>query len=761
MRFRLLSALGFLLAGCVPGAPARAATYYIDSAAGNDASADPTSPATPWKSLAPLAARRFSPGDRILLKGGSLFRAQLAIGPQNGSGEAGRPIVVDRYGEGSRPILDSGRAEGPVVHVANVSHWEITGLEVTTATATADGNRQGFLVEARDFGVMTHVYIRDCVIRDIRGDGTKKTGGIFYTVTGKAVPSRFHDVRVEDNRLVNVARSGMRIIHDASAEKFGIPDPAPPPLGQGDVLSTGIVIRNNVLQHIAGDGIVARFSIGTLVEHNLVDDSGRSSLDHNAGLWAFRSLATVFQHNEVSNTRKLGGNKDGTALDVDFDADGTVFQYNYTHGNAGGFLLVMGAGEAGRAGPRNAVVRYNVSRNDRLRVMSMARDVTQDANFQFYNNTFFLGDDLRAVVDSNDNPAEGEDISPFTFSNNIFYRGAGRIARFFHPTFRNSPEQPLHRGTWNANVFHDLRVDDLPQHGAGNRTEDPRFVHPGEAGAAAYRLQSDTPYASNGEKVAGHGGRDFFGAPLPDQRPTRGAVQWGSEPQANADPAASAEAAVDAGPAVMYVNGSAISAREFQLALREEAAPVFGHFAEAYGATDSEDFWTRRFGPDGEVPVERARQQAGTTLKRWKIEQLLARELGIAGDTNYAATLTAWSRENRRRQGAPDKRGIVAGPIAYEESDYADHTRSQWREQLLGTWMRREAPASREELEKIYETEKAACAARGITIVPFLDAEPELRLRHARETLDAELSRRVLNAAVSVIPEVYQRMGVR
>jgi hypothetical protein len=179
-------------------------------------------------------------------------------------------------------------------------------------------------------------------------------------------------------------------------------------------------------------------------------------------------------------------------------------------------------------------VRYNISQNDRLRVMSTARNVTEDHNFQFYNNTIYLGEDLRAVVDSNDSPPGGEDLTPFTFTNNIFYRGAGRIARFFNPSFHDSPELPLHRGTWNGNVFYDLGVDDLPRHGARNRSEDPRFLRPGGAGkglagATAYQLQQSSPYLSDGDPVANAGGRDFFGTPLPGHAPTRGAAQASEE----------------------------------------------------------------------------------------------------------------------------------------------------------------------------------------------------------------------------------------
>ncbi len=76
-------------------------TYYVDSAAGNDANAG-TRANAPWRTLDKVNAATFQPGDRILLKAGSSWTGQLW---PKGSGTAAKPIVVDRYGQGAKPAI--------------------------------------------------------------------------------------------------------------------------------------------------------------------------------------------------------------------------------------------------------------------------------------------------------------------------------------------------------------------------------------------------------------------------------------------------------------------------------------------------------------------------------------------------------------------------------------------------------------------------------------------------------------------------------
>lgn len=78
-------------------AAAAGTTYYVDSALGSDNSSG-TSETAAWKTLGKVNSTTFSPGDRILLKAGSVWTNQYL--DLQGSGTEGNPITVDRYGSG-------------------------------------------------------------------------------------------------------------------------------------------------------------------------------------------------------------------------------------------------------------------------------------------------------------------------------------------------------------------------------------------------------------------------------------------------------------------------------------------------------------------------------------------------------------------------------------------------------------------------------------------------------------------------------------
>ena len=74
---------------------ATAATWHVDSAAGDDA-ADGASPETAWRTLDRVNKAALRPGDRMLFKRGGLWRGTL----RPASGAPGRPITYSWYGQG-------------------------------------------------------------------------------------------------------------------------------------------------------------------------------------------------------------------------------------------------------------------------------------------------------------------------------------------------------------------------------------------------------------------------------------------------------------------------------------------------------------------------------------------------------------------------------------------------------------------------------------------------------------------------------------
>ena len=497
--------------------------YYVDSRGGDDANAG-TSPGAAWKSLEKVNATTFRSGDQILLKSSSVWRGQLW---PKGSGAEGKPITIGMYGGGVKPVINGDGLVEDTVLLKNQEYWEIESLEITN-TGVKSVVRRGVHVALENYGDAHHIYIRSLTIHDVNGiDTVKPNGGISYTSTGDQKPSRFVDLRIENNEIYHVDRSGIFGWSDAWVRSKWNP-------------SLGVVVRGNQLHDIGGDGIVVVATDGAVVEHNVVGHANQRSEGYNVAIWAWSADNTVIQYNEAYGTK---GQRDGEGFDSDWNSRNTVIQYNYSHDNDGGFLLICNEGghdAKENAGNTGTIIRYNISRNDRTRGITVTGPVE---NTLIYNNTIYLGADravdLLLFADWN-----GWSDGPH-FYNNIFY--ATSPAQFSHGVSRAADGAyttapgfgASTNNVFDSNLYYDVKP---PVGDARALTADPKLIDPSSGGLglfslSGFRLQPTSPARASGKFIENNGGRDFWGDPVPSCNKTdRGASQsddcktTGSEP---------------------------------------------------------------------------------------------------------------------------------------------------------------------------------------------------------------------------------------
>ncbi len=373
-----------------------AANYYIDATAGDDANSGIDSTVA-WQTLDKVNAQVFNPGDSVLFKSGETWNGQLT---PKGSGTIDHPNVISRYGSGDRPIIDGQGAVDYGVLLEDVDYWHVENLEITNLFAT-EGSRIGVFIHSTG-GQRNHLHLKNLYIHDIMGRYSfsmagKNTGGIGIIGDGE---SRMDDILIEDSEIGNIVRVGIFTNGNTGS--------------RGDRPITNLVIRNNKIHHTAGDGAIIRYAYRPLIEHNVAYENHNGDEDlveYGVALWCRSTDEATFQFNEVYNTR---GSADGQAFDADLDAYRTVVQYNYTHGNEGGFMLVYGSSS-------DAIVRYNISVNDG-KVGSHLLDFPIWTNPRgsgvFHNNVFFLpAGNSSVIVD--------EALNTARFYNNIFYSEDG------------------------------------------------------------------------------------------------------------------------------------------------------------------------------------------------------------------------------------------------------------------------------------------------------------------------------------------------
>ena len=489
----LKSALSTLL--LMPMAVLQAATYHVDSIAGDDTHSGET-PAAAWRSLAKVNAFTFQPDDRLLLRAGSAWTGQLH---PLGSGTPGHRITLDRYGDGAKPAIHGGGVAGGAVLLVNQQHWSIRNLEVTNQGSPAP-KKMGVLIRNNAVGTLSDIEVRDCDIHDVVGDMTgyrdgKESGGIvFYiNVDHPDRPSKWEDIRIESNTIRDVTRNGILM----QSQWLNKPnDPNSSWKGHGAyTTSTNIRVAGNRLERIGGDGIILWCAKGALVERNFVRQANNNTLKQgHAAVWPYFCEDVIFQCNEVCETKTKF---DGMAFDFDNSNQRCIYQYNYSHDNEGGFLNMCCDGNAS-----DNIARYNISQNDGCVARSRVFLVHGQGNhgYQVYNNTIYARNSDPAMFEQGAESGE----SSITFQNNIFINaGSG--------TFR-APKGCQFEG----NLYFgsgQIEAD------AKKILSDPRLQAPGGGqlgldSVSGYQLMTGSPAIDAGLPITDNSGRDYWGNPV-------------------------------------------------------------------------------------------------------------------------------------------------------------------------------------------------------------------------------------------------------
>ena len=468
--------------------------YFVDSRHGNDA-ADGRRAAHAWRTLARVNAGTFGPGDTIRLRAGSRWAGFLSPG---GSGTPDRPIVLTSYGAGPPPQIDAQGLSLATLYLKNVECWEVSGLDIANKGGVPQPSLTGVSVSEQDFGDARHIVLKNLSVHDVTGSDVKAEGGgaaINCACGGSKVKSRFDGLLIENCHLVRTDRNGIIMGGNWSRDSSWYP-------------SLHVVIRGNRLEDIGGDGIVPLGCDGALVERNVLHGGRMRAQDYAAGIWPWSCDNTVIQYNDVSGMK---GTNDGEGYDCDYNCRHTLFQYNFSHDNDGGFMLICDDGSQGmpwNIGNIGSVIRDNVSVNDGLHTFNITgpcRDTQID------NNVFYIGKGQRIDVVASGNWG-GAWAADTRFVNNIFYADGQASFDFGGMTGVAFDHNAFWGGFPN-------RPDD-----AHAVLADPQLAAPGSERPDAYAPRPASPVLRAGVPVVGEAPHDFGGNPTP-ARPNIGAFQ--------------------------------------------------------------------------------------------------------------------------------------------------------------------------------------------------------------------------------------------
>ena len=519
-------------------------TYYVDELIGKDTNTG-IQKETPFKSIEIIKNLTFKPGDSILFRRGGQWVGNLIL---NGSGMRNKPIVIGAYGNGPAPVLDAkgqiskGETTSYTIRLFNQEYIEIRDLKIKNHSAFeqprelilkqkiayVNAPKIGIYIEGKDFGTLHDIHLINLEICDINGDmSTKHNGGVFAEISwntdkSKRIKSNFDGLYTEGCYVHDVDRTGWSNV--SVWDERSLNSTWNDTLANGKIHnwypSKNIIHRNNRYERAGANALIVRVAKAPLVEYcsfkyNGLKGSGNASFPFNCD-------DALFQYNEASHTfynteaNSWNGKKDVDAggFDSDWKCKKTTIQYNYSHHNGHGGLLICNDGGSKTSFNDGTVIRYNVFEDNAHHIIRNSGTTT---NTRIYNNTFFAGkhqDSVQLVYHKSWNGYPNKT----TYQNNIFYSlGEGNSFEFTDST----------NNYFEANTFFG-NIKNEPEDSAKSK-QNPMFK---SANASRFNwksylrflLKDDSPEIDKGIKIEGHPMKDFLGNPIIGE-PDRGVFE--------------------------------------------------------------------------------------------------------------------------------------------------------------------------------------------------------------------------------------------
>ena len=469
---------GALLSWITSIAPIQAKNYYVDSQIKFDA----------------VNTLTLEPGDKVLLKNGKSFTGILA---PKGSGTKEAPILISNYGTGtSKPKIHAQGENIAAILLKDTHFIRVNGIEVTNTNGTDkdQGTLFGIYVLAQSKEqTYSSIYINDCYIHNVNGKVAGKQRGGIHVHMKKLKESIFDDLRITNNRIINVGGVGIGNTSTCASVRFEDDQT----ITQN--LWTNVYVAHNFLDQTGRNNIIARTSVNAIYEYNTLANSSRYDTGHS--IFCFNTDGIKIQYNEAyGNVGKES--KDRGGFDADYNCDNTFIQYNYSHDNEW-FCGIM------KKPTRNVVIRYNISINDKKGIYFYGFDRNKECkNVHIYNNTHYIGKHLKVDVFP-----EGRTPYDTLFENNIFYfEGKGNWGE----------EAKGIKTKFNNNLYYGIEPHPSDKNPI---TDDPKFTRPGETPQhvdwktlidfKGYLLRRNSPALKAGTPIQNNGGIDLFRNKIP------------------------------------------------------------------------------------------------------------------------------------------------------------------------------------------------------------------------------------------------------
>ena len=314
--------------------------YYV-SASGND-DFDGLSENTAIKTLDAVNKLELVPGDSVLFKKGDKFNGEIRFDGLRGSDD--NPITFASYGdENTKPVIESNstvmlfeKCDNIVVRDLEVNVIGLDRLAENTVCYTGIHFSYNYVGKEK----YKNVYICD---NTVLGNGlSSNVMGITVDGTENTVSSTPQYVLttcyITGNEVANLGRSGIHSGGWLSNEKVN--------QNQAKLdYFKDFHFDNNVVHHVGCMGIYIAACTNSTINRNLIYDAGaydqNQLMEGECGIMALGTDNCQIMFNECYNIYDSKTGYDAMGIDIDWNTNNVLVQYNYLHDCQGSGIGTM------------------------------------------------------------------------------------------------------------------------------------------------------------------------------------------------------------------------------------------------------------------------------------------------------------------------------------------------------------------------------------------------------------------------------------
>lgn len=199
---------------------------------------------------------------------------------------------------------------------------------------------------------------------------------------------------------------------------------------------------------------------------------------------------------------------------------------------------------------------------------------------------------------------------------------------------------------------------------------------------------------------------------------------------------------------VACINNAAITKSELKHWMLLEKSNVYNYFFRKFGVQDSDHFWTEKQG--NEIPLEKLKETALESIKRCKLQQLLALEKGIVITTNFDEIMNDLEKVNVERARKVENGVPIYGPKQFTSRTYFSHVFDKMVISLKNELSKNELKPTNEQLQWLLDK----------SIDSNKDLTGFLTMQYVDNNYNAFIDNLMNSCTVKINNEVYKRIKI-